>query len=104
MVYDLGEPHSTYAAAQNALSHWKYNEGLPKDKAVLGVPFYSHKNWVAYKDVIARYGAGAAQVDNAGGLDYNGQPPFRAKSELALNKAGGIMFWEISGIPVTERL
>lgn len=44
MVYDLGEPHSTYAAAQNAISHWKYNEGLPKDKAVLGVPFYSHKS------------------------------------------------------------
>ncbi|MDX1693582.1 MAG: glycosyl hydrolase family 18 protein [Ketobacteraceae bacterium] len=96
MVYDLGEPHSTYSAAQNALNHWKYNEGLPKDKAVLGVPFYSHKNWVSYRDVIARYGKWAAQVDNAGGLDYNGQPTIRAKSELALMEAGGVMFWEIS--------
>ena len=96
MVYDLGEPHSPFAAAQNAINHWKYSEGLPKDKAVLGVPFYSHKNWVSYRDVIARYGKWAAQVDNAGGLDYNGQPTIRAKSELALMEAGGVMFWEIS--------
>lgn len=96
MVYDMGNPHSTYSGAQAALTHWKYNEGLPKDKMILGVPFYSHINWVSYKDVIARYGAWAAQVDNAGGLDYNGQPTIRAKSELALMEAGGVMFWEIS--------
>ncbi|MBU6953331.1 glycosyl hydrolase family 18 protein [Hahella sp. HN01] len=96
MVYDLGYPHSTYQHAQNALTHWKFNEGLPQHKAVLGVPFYSHKDWVAYKDVIARYGAGAAQRDDAGGLDYNGQPTIRAKTELALSEAGGVMFWEIS--------
>lgn len=96
MVYDLGQPHSTYAQAQSALTTWRYNEGLPVSKMVLGVPFYSHKNWVAYKDIISTYGAGAAQVDNAGGLDYNGQPTIRAKSQLALNEAGGIMFWDIS--------
>lgn len=96
MVYDMGTPHSTYQHAQNALAHWKYDEGLPKSKAVLGVPFYSHTNWVAYKDIIARYGSSAAQVDNAGGLDYNGQPTIRAKAELAKAEAGGVMFWELS--------
>lgn len=96
MVYDMGYPHSTYAHAQNALSHWLYSEGLPKQKAILGLPFYSHQNWVAYRDVIAQYGTWAAQVDNAGGLDYNGQPTIRAKSELARNEAGGLMFWELS--------
>lgn len=96
MVYDMGYPHSTYQHAQNALNYWQYNEGLPKDKRVLGLPFYSHKDWVSYKDVIARFGASAAQIDNAGGLDYNGQPTIRAKSELALNQAGGLMFWELS--------
>lgn len=96
MVYDLGEPHSTYSAAQQAIHHWRFSEGLPKEKTVLGVPFYSHKQWVSYKDVIARHGQWAAQVDNAGGLDYNGQPTIRAKSELALMEAGGVMFWEMS--------
>jgi hypothetical protein len=51
---------------------------------------------VAYRDIIARYGTWAAQSDNAGGLDYNGQPTIRAKAELASREAGGIMFWEIS--------
>ncbi len=46
--------------------------------------------------MIAQYGSWAAQVDNAGGLDYNGQPTIRAKSELARNEAGGVMFWELS--------
>ncbi|GAA3962133.1 hypothetical protein GCM10022278_20180 [Allohahella marinimesophila] len=96
MVYDLNYPHSTYQAAQAALTHWKFNEGLPKSKAVLGVPFYSRTNYLAYRDIIARHGASAAQVDNAGGLDYNGQPTIKAKAELALDEAGGIMFWEIS--------
>jgi len=96
MAYDMGNPHSTYEGAQGAINHWIYNEGLPRDKTVLGVPFYSHINWVAYKDVIATYGSGAAYQDNAGGLDYNGIPTIKAKSELSLAQAGGIMFWEIS--------
>lgn len=98
MVYDLNYPHSTYAAAQTGISHWVYNEGLAKDKVVLGVPFYSRQNgYLAYKDIIARYGAWAAQSDTANaGLDYNGQPTIRAKSELALMEAGGIMYWEAS--------
>ena len=96
MVYDMGYPHSTYAHAQASLSHWRWNEGLPREKMILGLPFYSHKDWVSYRDVIARYGTWASQVDNAGGLDYNGQPTIRAKTELAKNEAGGVMFWELS--------
>lgn len=96
MVYDMGTPHSTYDMARNALAHWKTNEGLPKEKAVLGVPFYSHTGWVTYRDIIARYGTWAADRDDAGGLDYNGRPTIRAKSQLALNEGGGVMFWEIS--------
>lgn len=96
MAYDMGYPHSTYEGAKTALNYWINTEGLPKEKAVLGVPFYSHKNWVAYKDVIATYGAGAAYQDDAGGLDYNGIPTIKAKTELSLAEAGGIMFWEMS--------
>ncbi len=96
MVYDMGYPHSTYAHAQSSLSHWRWSEGLPKEKMILGLPFYSHRDWVSYRDVIARYGTWAAQVDNAGGLDYNGQPTIRAKTELAKSEAGGVMFWELS--------
>lgn len=96
MAFDMGTPHSTYAHAQNALTHWRYNEGLPKTKTVLAIPFYSGKGWVAYKDIISRWGTSAAQIDTAGDFDYNGQPTVRAKAELAKNEADGIAFWEVS--------
>jgi GH18 family chitinase len=96
MVYDMGYPHSTYEHARSSLSHWRWIEGLPKEKMILGLPFYSHKDWVSYRDVIARYTTSAAQIDHAGGLDYNGQPTIRAKTELAKKEAGGVMFWELS--------
>jgi chitinase len=51
MVYDMGYPHSTYSHAQNALTHWIYNEGLPKQKAILGVPFYSEVRPVKVLDL-----------------------------------------------------
>ena len=98
MVYDLGDPHSSYAAAENAMNHWRYQEGLPKEKAVLGLPFYSRAGgaYRAYKDIIAQYGASAAYNEGTGGLDYNGIPTIQAKTELALNTGGGVMFWELS--------
>src|SRR4030043_468360 len=39
MAYDGGYPHSTYSLAVSALNYWRAR-GLPKEKAVLGVPFY----------------------------------------------------------------
>ncbi|HYX38142.1 MAG TPA: glycosyl hydrolase family 18 protein [Oligoflexus sp.] len=98
MVYDLDAPHSSLAAAEKAIVHWKRTEGLNRDKLILGVPFYSRaKGYVAYKDIISKYGASAAASDTANdGLDYNGQPTMRAKTKLARQEAGGVMIWEIS--------
>ncbi|MDQ3231799.1 MAG: hypothetical protein M3Q07_08270 [Pseudobdellovibrionaceae bacterium] len=98
MVYDLDEPHSSLAAAVKAIVHWKTTEGLSRDKLILRVPFYSRaKGYVAYKDIISKYGASAAASNTANdGLDYNGQPTMRAKTKLARQEAGGVMIWEIS--------
>jgi GH18 family chitinase len=97
MVYDNPVPHSTYSAAESAISHWKNIEGLPKDKTVLGVPFYARTNgYVKYKDIIAQYGTEAAYIDDAGGNDYNGIPTIQAKTQLGLEEAGGIMYWEVT--------
>lgn len=98
MVYDLGDPHSPYSAAENAMVYWRNQEGLPQEKAVLGVPFYSRSGGVyrAYKDIIAQYGSNAAYQEYTGGLDYNGIPTIQAKAQLSLDVGGGIMFWELS--------
>lgn len=98
MVYDLGNPHSSYAAAESAMNHWRYQENLPKEKAVLGLPFYSRAGgqYRSYNDIIAQYGQAAAYNEGTGGLDYNGIPTIQAKTQLALETGGGVMFWELS--------
>ena len=100
MAYDWhytkngGSPHSSYEDAVRSLDYWLVR-GCPREKAVLGVPFYGRTPPVTYRELIAR-DRGVAQRDNLGQIYYNGQPTMRRKTELAFKRSGGIMFWEIS--------
>jgi GH18 family chitinase len=100
MAYDWkyndngGQQHSSYADAERSLDYW-LRRGCPKEKAVLGVPFYGRMPAVTYKELIAREPS-AAQRDSLGTIFYNGQPTMRRKTELAWRRGGGIMFWELS--------
>ncbi|MDB5048791.1 MAG: Chitinase [Fibrobacteres bacterium] len=91
---DGGVPHSSYELAEESLDYW-LQRGCPKEKAILGVPFYGRTPPTKYKELIAKDPA-AAGVDAQGPVYYNGQPTMRRKTELAYRKGGGIMFWEIS--------
>ena len=91
---DGGRQHSSYADAEKSLDYW-IRRGCPREKAILGVPFYGRTPPVTYKELIAR-DRGAAQRDALGTIFYNGQPTLRRKTELAWKRGGGIMFWEIS--------
>jgi len=94
MAYDSGETHhSTYAFAEHALNYW-IGRGLPRSKAVLGVPFYSRPNPQTYAALIQQDPANACRDDN--GMTYwNGIPTIRDKAVLARDHAGGIMNWEL---------
>ncbi len=99
MVYDLSrEAHATMEMAEQSLDYWQ-GRGLPVEKMVLGVPFYSRPGEVPYRKMIQADPA-AAQVDAfefAGAMQhYNGIPTIKAKTELALRRASGIMFWTLS--------
>jgi chitinase len=99
MVYDLSrEAHATMEMAEQSLDYWQ-GRGLSVDKTVLGVPFYSRPGEVPYRKMIQADPA-AAQLDVfefAGVLQYyNGIPTIQAKTELALGRASGIMFWALS--------
>jgi chitinase len=99
MVYDLSrEAHATMEMAGRSLDYWQ-GRGLSVEKTVLGVPFYSRPGEVPYRKMIQADPA-AAQVDVfefAGALQYyNGIPTIQAKTELALQRASGIMFWALS--------
>ena len=96
MAYDggNGSTHSPYSYAVSSLNYW-LGRGLPKEKAVLGVPYYARPSWAAYNTLVGSNSANACRDSN--GSDYwNGIPTIRQKAQLARSQAGGIMTWELS--------
>ncbi len=95
-----GVPHSTYSFSEKALNYWLVSRDVPPSKAVLGVPFYgrSLKNYHArtFKAILAGDRRAAAK-DISDGYAYNGFATIRAKTlDLARDRAGGIMIWQIA--------
>jgi chitinase len=93
-------PHSTYGLADSSLDYW-LKRGCPRNKAVLGVPFYgrsynSENNTYAKYRELLQQDEDAANKDQAAGYYYNGIPTVVKKTELAMRKGGGIMIWEVS--------
>ena len=108
MAYDLtGQfapdrpgPHSPYSLAVAALDFWE-RQGVPAQRLVLGLPLYGwdfskpgEVRSVNYSDIVASNPA-HAHIDQVGRLYYNGIVTTVAKTELAMNRAGGLMFWEL---------
>ncbi|WNG42741.1 chitinase [Archangium minus] len=96
MAYDWGYPHSTYDLAAQSLNYW-LGRGLPKDKAVLGVPFYGRSPSAdrTYAEFVA-LDPQAPYKDQVGDFYYNGIPTIQAKARLAAQQGGGVMIWEIT--------
>jgi len=103
MTYD-GADHGSMEQFEKGLSYWT-ERGLPKEKMVMGVPFYSHvkdsprTEGVTYAKLI-QADASAAQADEFdyyGMLQiYNGIPTIQKKTNIAMQKASGIMFWALN--------
>jgi chitinase len=96
MTYD-GENHASMADFDQGLNYWNAR-GLPKEKINIGAPFYSRPSEVTFAKLVEDNPA-AAQVDtfNYNGVqeNYNGIPTLQAKTRLAMQQAGGIMFWAL---------
>ncbi len=102
--------HSTYVDAMDDLDHYRFNLMVPKEKLILGVPFYGRGfgpglsdpviAYMKYNDIVSTY-AGAEWVDhwhlpNGYIMYYNGIPSIKNKTKLAKKEAAGIMIWELS--------
>jgi len=107
---DWGEPgieHSSLAYAEAHIAIWQAR-GLPREKLVLGVPFYgygygSYNQDYEYSDLVAEFGSGVPDSDLVGKacagcsyITYNGLKTIKAKTHLALEHGAGIMIWELS--------
>jgi GH18 family chitinase len=105
MAYDgPGQNHSSYEFAEEALNYWR-QRGLPQNKTVLGVPFYSRPGEAAYRQLVAADPA-AAQADeieyNGVTTYYNGIPTLQKKTALAKRLGSGIMIWTIASDTLDE--
>lgn len=97
--------HAPYSMAVEDLAYWNGTRGIAKEKLSLGVPFYGYgfgtnaPESLSFKEIITTYPGtvNADQVTVSGGgiVYYNGIPTIKSKTELALEKAGGIMIWQL---------
>jgi chitinase len=98
MAYDGGSPHANYDWSIASANFWK-SRGLPANKTVLGVPFYSRPGYLTYAQLVALDPANANRdcaTANGAQQCYNGIPTIRRKTQWAMANAGGIMNWELS--------
>jgi chitinase len=99
MVYDDSQTdHSPYWLAEEALDYWQ-RRGLPAEKTVLGVPFYGRPDGVAYRKLVqADPSAAERDISEYEGekIYYNGMETMQRKTELAMQRASGIMIWELA--------
>lgn len=101
MTYD-GPDHGSMQQFEQGLSYWNAR-GLPKEKIVMGMPFYSHvkessAEGITYAKLVQNDPA-AALVDEFDyyGMThiYNGIPTIQTKTKIAMQQASGVMFWAL---------
>ncbi len=110
MAYDATGPwnpnepgqHSSLEFARSSVEYW-LGRGLPKSKAVLGVPFYGYGFGQAfraygysYAEIVAAF-PGAENVDQVGNtIWYNGIPTIQAKARFVQEQGlAGVMIWSL---------
>lgn len=98
-------PHAPFSMATDDLAYWTGTWGLAVARITLGLPFYGYgfgKNApesLSYGDILLQYPAArdSDQLTVSGGgiVYYNGAATIKAKTSLALQKAGGVMIWQL---------
>lgn len=103
-------PHATYTHAVEDLRYFGIVRNVPKEKMTLGVPFYGYGYGpeltspaisMSFDKIVSTY-PGAEMVDEWKMPDdkiiyYNGLHTMKQKTELAKEKASGIMIWQVLG-------
>ncbi|MCT4509655.1 MAG: glycosyl hydrolase family 18 protein [Tepidibacter sp.] len=102
MAYDMNnKQHSPFWFADTSIEYW-LNRDVPKEKIVIGIPFYAHPTnptWKVYRDIVKQDKENAYK--DAATIDsikyyYNGINTVKEKTRLALNKASGVMLFDVN--------
>ena len=107
MAYDNDldkQSHASYEYSIECLNYFSERKQIPKDKLVLGVPFYGRgytsdgaldwNSYMSFADAVSK-GDEYYSVDVCEGIAYNGAVTMAKKAELA-KSCGGIMIWELT--------
>lgn len=99
MGYDMNDAdHSPLWFAATSIDYW-LGRGVEPAKIVLGMPLYARPSWLQYRDLVA-LDPDYAYTDYAAtqplASHYNGLNTLREKTLLALDKAGGVMLFDIN--------
>jgi chitinase len=95
-------PHSSIEFAKDNVKYW-LDRGLPKSKAVLGVPFYGYgsgesfrKRDYPYNTLLDQYPEAAAQDEVGKTIWHNSLPTMRAKAKYVVDEGlAGMMIWSL---------
>lgn len=104
---DPGDP-SPYSMAVEDLDYWHNVRQIPKNKLVLGLPFYGYGFGkvdspvisMNYKQIVTLYPEELSDTLNLPGntvMYFNNLSTIKKKTKLALQKGGGVMIWQILG-------
>ena len=107
MAYDNDEDrfsHASYEYSVKCLDYFSGKKKIPKEKLVLGVPFYGRgytsdgeldwNSYMSFADIVSK-GNEYYNADKYAGIAYNGAGTISRKAELARDY-GGIMIWELT--------
>lgn len=102
-TWDKDDPnqHATYKMSVSSTDVWLKQKGLPKEKAIIGIPLYGRNSTgtaKAYRDFDGLSLDLTRDKLTLAGVDYwlNGINTVKLKAQLAKDQGNGIMFWEFS--------
>ena len=101
--YDTAEPlnHASLKMTDASLNVWLNTKQMPKEKAILGMPLYGKDasgSSIGFKDIEAAGQDVNLNIATVNGktYGYNGISLTKLKTQRALDRCKGIMFWEFS--------
>lgn len=99
MAYDTNNAdHSPLWFSETSIEYW-LNRGVAAEDIVIGMPLYARPSWMQYRHLVA-LNPEYAFVDYAPTTPtesyYNGMNTLREKTMIALNKAGGVMLFDVN--------
>ena len=105
---DPGDP-SPYTMAEEDLKYWHNERSIPKEKMILGLPFYGYGFGppdspvvsMNYQQITTLYpdklNSDTLLLPGNVTMYFNNMATIKSKTRLAMQEAGGVMIWQLLG-------